>query len=373
MEGIKLMDVYEKYKNTELIKNMKYNFDIEIKGNKVYDQKSSFTCCACAAFNVISGEVAKALNVEANKMVFSVNYVSFYERIEKIDKLYDEIINGNYGIDDIKYLLFDYLNIGSADINTFKYIVEKYGVVYEWQMPMVDNNYIPSDVTELLKQKIVCDVDELLEAKKYGKDVDSLKNKYHEEIYDILKKIYGEPPTVTIINNIELPVKEFYKKYIHRILQNMVGVCSLDNLEYNKYYDNLFVDGNISSEGYLNLELNTIKNAIINSLKDGIPVWFGCDFRYISCSYKNVDGILDDQLYKFDKLGINKLPRELVEKYNLSMYDHAMVFVGYDSENKNWKVLNSFGENNNKKGYFVMSDNFFNSSVFLCAINRSYL
>ena len=52
-----------------------------------------------------------------------------------------------------------------------------------------------------------------------------------------------------------------------------------------------------------------------------------------------------------------------------------MIFTGYDNKNGNrkWQVCNTFGEENNRNGYFIMSDDFFNSSVFMFAINKKYL
>lgn len=366
------MDIYDRYKNDKLIKNINDEFDIELNNYKIYDQGNSLTCWIYAAFNTIKGELAKVLNVDINIMDFSVNYISFYDRLEKLNKIYDEIINNNYEISNIKYLLFNYVNT-VGDFKSFKYIVNKYGLVLENQMPMVENNYIPQDIDDLLKQKIILDIEELLNKKKNNGNIKDLKEKYMSENLEILTSIYGEPPKETIINNIKLPVNDFYNKYVKNILKNYISISCLDNLVYGKEYDINFLDMKIDNEKYLNLELNQIKNAVIKSLKDKNPIWFGCSFSYMSGSYKNVDGILDDRLYRFDKIGINKPSKSIVEKYNMLSYSHAMVFTGYDSKTGKWKVLNTFSEKNNRKGYFIMNDNFFSSSVFMFAINKKYL
>ena len=366
------MDIYDKYKNDKIVKKVTDNFDIELKNYKVYDQDSSYTCWIYAAFNTIKHEIAKTLNVDISKIDFSVNYISFYDRLEKLNKLYDEIINSDYKIAEIKYLLFRYVNT-EGDFKSFKYIVNKYGLVFENQMPMVENNYIPQEIDDLLKQKLIIDIEEILVKKKNNEDIKLLKEKNMKENFEILTRIYGKPPTKTIIDDINLEVQTFNDKYIKNILNNYISISYLDSLEFKKEYDINFLSMKIDNEKYLNLNLDQIRNAIIKSLQDKNPVWFGCSFSYMSGSYKNTDGILDDELYKFDRLGIKKLPKVLVEKYDMPAYSHAMVFTGYSSKTRSWKVLNTFGKNNNRKGYFVMSNNFFKSSVFMFAINKKYL
>lgn len=368
------MDIYDKYKNLRLIETFNDNFDIELDKYKVYNQGNSLTCWIYAAFNTIKNEVAIALNTNIENLDFSVNYISFYDRIEKLDKLYDEVINNNYKTLDIKYLLFNYINT-CGDFKSFKYLINKYGIVFDNQMPMNDNNYEPRDIDDLLKQKIIVDIEEILNKKNNGQNLLELKEEYMIQNYKILVDIYGEPPKSTNIDNIQLPVKEFYNKYVKDIVNNYINLCCLDNLQYGKKYDINFLDMKIDDEEYLNLDIDYIKQSIIKSLNDNHPVWFGCSFRYMSASYKNTDGILDDRLYKFDEIGMKKLPKFLAEKYNMLDYSHAMIFTGYNKKNDTvkWQVLNTFGKQNNRKGYFIMSDNFFNSSVFMFSINKKYL
>lgn len=272
---------------------------------KVYNQDESLTCWIYAAFNTIKNEVAELLNMNINDIDFSVNYISFYDRIEKLNKLYDEVINNNYHISEVKYLFFKYINT-CGDFKSFKYLVNKYGLVFDNQMPMTANNYEPGNIDNLLKQKVIIDIEEIMNKKINKLSLSKLKEKYMKENYHILSHIYGKPPKFTSISNIKLSVDKFYNKYIKNIVNNYVSICCLDNLQYEKYYDINFLDMKIDDEKYLNLDLTHIKTSIIKSLKNNHPVWFGCSFRYMSGSYKNTDGILDDRLYLFDKIGIKK-------------------------------------------------------------------
>lgn len=368
------MDIFDKYKNLKLVESFNDHFDIKLNKYKVYNQDNSLTCWIYAGFNTIKNEISKILDISIKNIDFSVSYISFYDRIEKLDKIYDEVINGNYDMSNIKYLLFNYINT-CGDFKSFKYLIDKYGIVFDNQMPMNANSYMPRNIDDLLKQKILFDIEEILNKKNNGKNLLELKEKYMKENYKILLDIYGEPPKFATINNINLPVKDFYNKYIKNIVNNYISLCCLNNLEYGKNYNINFLNMKIDNEEYLNLDINSIKQSIIKSLKDNNPVWFGCSFRYMSGSYKNTDGILDDRLYKFNEIGINKLSKTLAEKYDMLDYSHAMVFTGYNKENDiiKWQALNTFGNQNNRKGYFIISDNFFDSSIFMFAINKKYL
>ena len=64
--------------------------------------------------------------------------------------------------------------------------------------------------------------------------------------------------------------------------------------------------------------------------------------------------------------------------YKESLMTHAMVFMGcdYDEEKnliKRYKVENSWGEDAGNKGYFVMSDAWFDEYVYQVLIHKKHL
>ena len=63
--------------------------------------------------------------------------------------------------------------------------------------------------------------------------------------------------------------------------------------------------------------------------------------------------------------------------YGESMMNHAMVITGVDLNNDQqptkWKVENSWGEKVGTKGYFVMSDAWFDQFVYQLVIDKQYL
>lgn len=367
------LDIYDKFIDNNIVKNANKIFNIEIDNNKVYDQKGSFTCWIYAGCNIIKNELSNQF--EKDKLDFSVNYISFFDRYEKLNLLYDKLIT-EYKDSDVKYLLFDYINT-CGDFSSFKHLVKKYGIVLEHQMPIVENNFIPNDINELIKEKIINDIEIISENRNNKQE---LKEKMMLENYQILSSIFGKPPTKFDSEFLdikeELSPLEFESKYIRDILENYVEIISLSNLEYDKKYQLNFNIPNLNNTQYLNLRINNIKESVVKSLKDGRQVWFGCSYRYMSTSYKNKDGVLSSNLYNFKKLGVPKLNKEIAEKYGFLNYDHAMVFTGVnivDNRPIAYKVLNSFGIQNNDKGYFTMDNSFFDENVFLFAIDKRYI
>ncbi len=59
-----------------------------------------------------------------------------------------------------------------------------------------------------------------------------------------------------------------------------------------------------------------------------------------------------------------------------SLMDHAMVITGVDlvdGKPTKWKIENSWGEKPGFKGYFVMSDSWFDKFVYQAVINKKHL
>ena len=78
-----------------------------------------------------------------------------------------------------------------------------------------------------------------------------------------------------------LTPQEFYQKYVGFPLQDYISLINAPTADkpYHKSYSVKFL-GNVK-EGrpvrYLNLDAEELKKAAIAQLKDGSPVWFGCD------------------------------------------------------------------------------------------------
>jgi hypothetical protein len=126
-------------------------------------------------------------------------------------------------------------------------------------------------------------------------------------------------------------------------------------------------------EGYLPLTTRNVLNTAFSMLGDAYG-WGGmlgvpdCSLyiRHIySCFGLELRSGLDLEISKEDALD-----------YGFAAMNHAMCLTGVnlvDGKPNRWKIENSWGDENGKKGYYVCSDTWFDRYVFQAAIEKEYL
>ena len=113
-------------------------------------------------------------------------------------------------------------------------------------------------------------------------------------------------------------------------------------------------------------------------LRAGYPIFFGCDVGKFSDS---ASGIMDIGLFDlplgFNNLtfctGISKASR--LQTHESSM-THAMVLTAVQMEDGKpvrWRVQNSWGENAGAKGWFVMTDHWFDQFVYQVVVDPRFV
>ncbi len=128
---------------------------------------------------------------------------------------------------------------------------------------------------------------------------------------------------------------------------------------------------------YVNIEIEDMKKAVLDQLRDNEPVWFGCDvgqFFYRKNSRLDLETVNIMDMFDVD-YDFNKEDRL---DYNESLMTHAMVFMGcnYDEENNKvdrYRVENSWGDKSGEKGFLVMSDEWFEEYMYQALINKKHL
>jgi len=126
---------------------------------------------------------------------------------------------------------------------------------------------------------------------------------------------------------------------------------------------------------YVNTEIENLKNAVINSLKAGHAVFFGCDVGQFS---ESSSGIMDIELFEYENafdisLSLSKADRL---RTNESAMTHAMVISGVYIDPQSgkplrYKVENSWGENSGEKGFYVMTDRWFDEFVYQVVVPKT--
>ena len=122
--------------------------------------------------------------------------------------------------------------------------------------------------------------------------------------------------------------------------------------------------------------MEQLKAAAIAQLKDGKPVWFGCDVG--KCSIRE-NGMMDLSVIRADQLFGVSFPLNKAERldYGHSLMTHAMVFLGVNLDEQGkpnrWRVENSWGKEPGKDGYYVMSDDWFTEYTYQVVVHKKYL
>jgi bleomycin hydrolase len=221
-------------------------------------------------------------------------------------------------------------------------------------------------------------------------DLLELKNKMLSTIYKMLVIHLGEPPksfTWQVRDKKKkfhrfknLTPTSFYQEHVGIDLSDLVCLinCPMSDKEYNKVYSVEFLGNVIEGDPirYLNIDIKVLKDAAIESIKNDDPVWFGCDVgKYLHRTH----GVMDTELFDFSlfygtDFSLDKASRL---EYGESKMTHAMLFTGVDLDSngnpKKWRVENSWGERNGEKGYYIMSDEWFDQYLYEVVVNKKYL
>ena len=379
--------------NRDIIIENQPIFNIELPESKRYDQKDSWRCWIFGGLNLIKYNIAKNLDMNVIDLELSSNHIAFYDKLEKSNNVYENIIN----LEDIE---FDYLHKNEVlkfsvseggYWDMFVSIVNKYGIIpYSYNFDTVESTVVQR-VEYLYTEKIKKDVLKLIDLKKSKIDINSLrkeKDKFLQENYTLLCKIYGEPMTkfdfeykdkngdYKKIENLT-PI-EFKNRFLDLKLENFVtiGNTPMYNREYYKVYQKKYL-ANVYGKShvkYLNLPIEDLKKLTIKQLKDNVPVYMGA---HILKFRDKKSGVLDIRLYNYeDTLKFKRLSKEeALNLYDISMH-HIMTFTGVnlvDDKPQRWKVEDSYGNKEKVNGYYIMNDNFFDEFVLSGVIDKKYL
>ena len=209
------------------------------------------------------------------------------------------------------------------------------------------------------------------------------------EIYSILSYFLGEPPKSfdseyrdkdnEFHRDKNIKPVDFYKKYSDIKMKDYASIINAptEDKPFNRTYTVEFLGNIIDKPGvhYLNLPIEKLKELSITQIKNGEPVWFGCD---VGQSSDRDHGIMDTDLYNYEEVldtdfTLNKGERL---KYGESVLTHAMMFTGVNTvknQSNRWKVENSWGKKSGNEGFFIMSDSWFDEFTYEVVINKKYL
>ena len=384
--------IYKASQNLQTKIDLDPTFSIEIDTGNPADQKQSGRCWMFSALNTMRHSLHKKCKLKDFEL--SQNYTNFWDKFEKSNWFFENVIaTADKDLGDRKVsFLFATPQQDGGQWDMLCGIIEKYGIVPKSVYPETANATNSSALNDTLNTLLRKDGLELRKLVQDGKSEDEVQARKEEmlnDVFRILATSLGVPPKKFNFEyrdddknyhiDRDITPKEFFDKYVGMDLANHISTINAptNDKPFHKVFSVEYL-GNVEGGRqvrHLNLKVDEMKDLIIKQLKSGEVVWFGSNV--VKDSERRA-GLLDTNLYRRDQLFDADFTMSKADMLDSgeSMMDHAMVITGVDivdGKPTKWKIENSWGEKPGFKGYFVMSDSWFNSFVYQAVINKKFL
>ena len=387
--ALALNPIAELATNAENLAMIDTHFSHRVRTKGITDQHQSGRCWLFTGLNVLRAKMIDDLDLPS--LEFSQNYLFVYDQLEKSNLFLQGVIDTKHlPMDDrqVEWLFKNPLNDG-GQFTGVSNLVMKYGVVPAEVMP---ENYQSNNTTQvgnLLKLKLR-EFGLILREQKDRRSTVALKTEMLKEIYSMLVRAYGVPPTEfewtrhdkegNPIETKRYTPKSFYEEYFGDIdlEKNFVMVMNDPTREYHKVYeieyDRHVYDGD--NWLYLNLPIEEVKTLAIASIKDNTAMYFSCDVGKYLLSKK---GTLDINNFDYESLMGVEFPMNKEQRVRTfaSGSSHAMTLIAVDLDEdgnpKKWMVENSWGPTSGWKGNLIMTDEWFEEYMFRVVIDKKYI
>lgn len=369
-------------------------FSHHLPENTATSQKNSGRCWLFAALNTFRVKCIKTMNL-TEEWELSQAYHCFFDKLEKSNYFLTNVIDTldePVGSRVLDHLLADPIQDG-GQWHMFINLVAKYGVVPKSVMPETDSSSATGPMNAQITGRLREFAWRLRTASEGGASRDELERMRLDQmsqVYIMLCIHLGVPPTEfewqwrdkdrKFTRAGVLTPQQFYAQYVGLNLDDMV--CLIHDPrpmhEYNRLYTVKYLGNVVGGKpiAYVNVDLKTMKKAASAQIKDGSPVWFGCDVG----KYLHRDlGMMDLDLFAYDLLYGSDLELPKAERlmYRQSMMTHAMVFTGVDisdeGDTRRWRVENSWSDEAGDKGFFSMTDAWFDEYNLEVVVEKRHL
>ena len=398
--------------NRDILRQHNEYFSDKVAAKGITNQKSSGRCWLFAGLNSMRPAVIAKQKLGAFE--FSQNYIAFWDKMEKANTFLQYMIDfRDRDLMDREIVMVLRGEPGDGGYwENFADLVNKYGVVPKEIMPETNSSGNTGMMNKVLYQILRSDAVKLHKMHRDGKSARELKKakkKMLAEVYRILVMNLGEPPrTFTwrykskkesskgenkqgngddkdqedLIGGdetveITATPKSFFDEFVGVNLNDYVNVFNDTTKDYGKHYQirmsrNVYDGHDIN---YVNVNIETLKDIAIRSIKDGAAMLFAADVSYDQSSEH---GIMADGLYDYEtiynvEINLTKAERAL---YRSSVRNHAMTLVGVDLKDDKpvkWRVENSWGTARGSGGYWTMYDNWFDLHVYNIIVHKKYV
>ena len=304
-----------------------HEYSIRLEQGEITNQKQSGRCWMFAALNTMRYQVMKKCNLKTFEL--SQAYLFFWDKLEKSNYFLESILETvelPTSSRLVAYLLTAPVGDG-GQWDMLCNLVEKYGVVPKTAYPESKASSGSREMDSTLTEHLGMDT------------LRERKNEMLNEIYRLLCICLGEPPKSFVFEYRDadknfhretgLTPKSFFEKYVGMDLHDYVSLINAPTSDkpYGRSYTVKYL-GNVregSAVRYLNLPIEELRKAAIAQLKDGQPVWFGCDVGKHS---DRDTGVMDLDIRSLETLLDTQFTMTKAERlyYGQSLMTHAMVF-----------------------------------------------
>jgi len=394
-------------------------------------QKSSGRCWIFACLNVMRVEMMRKFADESigqldSDFELSQTYLFFFDKLERSNFFLESIIEtceepleGRL----VSHLLSnDTLMSDGGQWDMLVGIIQKYGVVPKKVYPDTHASTLSRPMNLFLRSKLRKFAAKLRSLAPDKNAMRKAKVKMMEAIYQSLVIFLGQPPvkfdfvcpaakrkggakeatdqdakiTADSKTNASTDVPKtvrmkdltplaFYKNVVPVDVVSRVSLIHDPRNDFFKLYTVQWL-GNVvggPEVRYINVPIDMMKDCAARVIRDeGSPVWFGCDVG----KHKDNDlGVMCTRLRDLDSafpaLAGVSLTKEERLRYGHSLMTHAMVFTAFDTDGNGddassktkytkWRVENSWGTSRGCKGYYFMSDAWFDEYVFQIVVDK---
>ena len=386
-------DINEVALNRSVVTDTDFTFSTLLDDWEVTNQKQSGRCWMFAALNLMRVGAMKAMNL--SKFEFSQNYMFFWDKFERANYFFEQIIDtADRDVDDrtVAFMLDGPIDDG-GQWNMFMNLVRRHGVVPQAVMPETHSSSSSGRMNAHLKHKLREGARTLRGMVAEGRtaaEVTACKQTLLSTIWRILCVHLGTPPTSfdwqwndkdrKFHRDGRMTPLEFAAKYVDLPLDDFVCLVH-DPRESSPFGRTFTVErlGNVVGGErviYLNIEMDLMKSITRSVLESGEPVWFGCD---VGPHMQRKMGLWDTEMFRYDDIYGEDFTLDKASRleYHQSLMTHAMLFTGVDvvdGSTRRWRVENSWGgERSGRKGYYTMNDSWFDQYMFESAARKSAL
>ncbi|WP_077597776.1 C1 family peptidase [Olsenella urininfantis] len=381
------------------------------KVGDITNQRQSGRCWMFSAFNVLRQEAMRILDVDSFEL--SQAYGMFYDKLEKANSTLEYAIQTaelSTESREVEYLMEFGVSDGGYYPSAMN-LVAKYGLVPKSVMPETASSKNSSEMNDQLWRVVRKGTMALRKAHAAGRgagELRELKQEIMADVWKVLATCLGEPPITfdfelkvgkdakvdqaklspvepapkkgegdedekpsLILRDFGITPQQFAERYVQVDPKGFVSLVSIPGtlLPFGKVYHLTLTDPVMGGMPglFLNVEPEVLEDAAVASLRAGYPLAMACDvmqkfprhvedFRYVlSTDAMDLDGLFGVDL---------SMSRQDMVDIHETCLTHAMTFqgveLGEDGRPKAWRVENSWGKDQGKDGFLVMSADWFN-------------